>query len=98
MSECLGQCPLCGREMVEGPSVNLHHVVPKSLGGREVFWVHTVCHSKIHSLFTNRELFHFYNTFEKLREHPDVQSFVKWIKRKPLEFRTRNKKSRRIRR
>ncbi len=97
MSESLGPCPLCGREMLEGRSVNLHHVVPKSHGGREVYWVHVVCHSKIHSLFTNRELFQDYNTFEKLRENPDIQSFVRWIRRKPPEFRTRNVKAKRRR-
>lgn len=30
----LGPCPLCGRPMIAGPSVDRHHWVPKSEGGR----------------------------------------------------------------
>lgn len=95
MQEDLGPCPLCGRPLLDGPSINKHHVVPKTFGGRETHWVHVVCHTKIHSVFTERELLHTFNTFEALLEHPDIQAFVKWVQKKPPEFRDRNAPTRR---
>lgn len=39
-----GKCPICGREMYDdGKAVNRHHFVPKSRGGKEQFFVHTIC-------------------------------------------------------
>ncbi len=91
-------CPLCGRPLVPGPWVNRHHVVPRSRGGREVFDIHTVCHDKIHALFSERELAQVYNTFEALLAHPDIQTFVSWVARKPPEFTTGHRQARRKRR
>ena len=34
--------------------------------------MHRICHSKIHSLFTEQELRDSYDTLEKLRAHPEV--------------------------
>ena len=48
--------------------------------------LHKVCHAKIHSVFTESELARVYNTIEKLLEHPDIQKFVEWVKKKPPEF------------
>lgn len=91
-----GPCPLCGREMIAGRSLNKHHIVPKTFKGRETFLIHTVCHSKIHSVLTERELLQTYNTFEALRAHPEIQRFVQWLQGKPPEFRSKNKKTRRM--
>lgn len=79
-------CPLCGRPMVPGPSVNQHHLVPRRLKGRVAVAVHKICHDKIHAVFGERELAREYNTFEKLREHPEIEKFIKWVSRKPPEF------------
>ncbi len=72
--------------MVAGPSVDRHHFLPKSEGGRERRWVHRVCHRKLHSLFTERELARDYATPEAVRAHPEVDRFVRWLRRKPPEF------------
>jgi hypothetical protein len=85
----LGPCPICGRLMVAGPSVDRHHFVPRSEGGRENRWVHRVCHRKIHSLFTERELAKEYSTPEALRAHPEMQPFLRWVARKHPEFYSR---------
>lgn len=92
MSEELGPCPLCGREMIEGSTVNKHHLIPKSLGGKETFLIHVVCHGKIHSVFTERELFHHYHTFERLKEHEEIAKFIKWVRKKDPEFKTKHRK------
>lgn len=83
----LGPCPLCGRPLIPGPSVNEHHLVPKSKKGSETVTLHVVCHGKIHSLFTENELRDHYHTIERLRAHPDMAAFLRWVARKPPEFR-----------
>ena len=80
-----GLCPLCDRPMLEGPSLNEHHLIPRSFGGTERYIMHRVCHSKLHSLFDESELAFVFNTFEKLRSHPDVVSFVKWVRKQAPE-------------
>lgn len=74
--------------MIEGLSADEHHLVPKEFGGRKhpIVIIHKVCHNKIHSVLTNRELWRSYNTIELLREHAEIRKFIKWIKKKDPEF------------
>ena len=99
----IGPCQICGREMISGDSVNEHHLIPKTFKGKETITLHKVCHSKIHSVFTERELYHHYHTPERIREHPEMEKFIKWVRKKEPEFKARNrttndKRSRRSRR
>lgn len=82
----LGECPLCGRDMIEGPSVDKHHLVPACHGGVETAYLHRVCHSKIHHTFTEKELEKQYNTVEALLANDDIQKFVAWVKKRDVEF------------
>lgn len=93
-------CPICGRPMVEGPSIDRHHFLPRSEGGRVAVPVHRICHRKIHSLWTERELAMGLDTPEAIREHPEMQKFIRWVARKPPEFwvRTASSGSKRRRR
>lgn len=89
-------CPLCEREIP--PSVrDLHHLVPKLKGGKETQSLHRICHRQIHALFTESELAQHYSTIEALLTHPDMQTFVQWIKSKPADFMDRTRKSKRLR-
>lgn len=81
-------CPLCDRKMVDGPTVDRHHLIPKSQGGKEQYDIHKVCHRKIHSVFTEKELAREFNSWDKLRSHPEIQKFIKWIRKKHEEFLT----------
>lgn len=94
--EHIGSCPLCGREMICGKSVNEHHPIPKSMGGSEKVFMHKVCHQKIHSLFTERELAKQYHDFEVLKDVPELQSFIKWVRKQPIEFVDRSRTSGRL--
>jgi 5-methylcytosine-specific restriction endonuclease McrA len=91
-------CPLCGRPL-GSENIDRHHLVPKSLKGREQFPIHKVCHRKIHATFSEKELLRNYHTWEALRGHEDIRSFIEWVARKPAEFYTRtftsNQKKRR---
>jgi hypothetical protein len=89
-----GLCPLCRRELIPGSTVNYHHLIPKSYGGRRRYAIHTVCHSKIHSILSESELAAVYNNFERLRSHGEIISFIHWIARKPATFTSRHAKTR----
>jgi len=83
-------CPICARPLIPGPSVNEHHFIPKSFKGGETQTLHVVCHSKIHSIWSERELLNEYNNPARVREHPEMQKFIRWIAKKHPEYRTRN--------
>lgn len=85
-AEPVPPCPLCGRPIVPGPSADEHHLVPKSEGGRDKTLVHRVCHRKIHATFSEKELARGYASWEALRGHPEIASFVQWVRKKPPEF------------
>ena len=89
----IGNCSICGRVMFDGASINEHHLVPKSLKGKDKITLHTICHQKIHTLFTERELLHKYNTVQHIIEHSEMQKFIKWILKKDPEYYERNKTS-----
>lgn len=91
-------CPLCGRPLVPGPSVDEHHLVPKSRRGRDKFLVHRVCHTKIHATLSEKELADHYNTWEALRAQPEIAAFIAWVRKKPPEFMARNVKTKAMRR
>lgn len=75
-------CPLCGREL---GSVNIdrHHLVPKTYKGKEQFPIHKICHRKIHSVFTEKELRDHFHTWEALRRNEDIRNFIDWVAKKP---------------
>lgn len=91
----LGPCPLCGRPMVEGPSIDRHHWVPRTAGGRAQSPMHQVCHRKIHAVLSETELASEYADPEALRGHPDIARFVAWVQRKPPEWNDRHRSPRR---
>lgn len=79
-------CPLCGRPMVSGPSVDEHHLIPRTYGGRETVTLHRICHAKIHAVLTEQQLRDQYRDLDSLRGHPDIALFIRWVGRKPPEF------------
>lgn len=91
------KCPICEREMIDGPSIGRHHLMPKTFGGKETIEMHRICHRKIHSLLTDRELQHIYHTVQTLLQHEGIQKFVKWVSKKDPEFYDVSKDTQRIR-
>ncbi len=79
-------CPLCGRTLAEPK--NRHHLIPISRGGAHTptVWMHTICHNKIHSLLTEKELRDYYHTIERLQGHEEIEKFIKWVKKQPPTF------------
>ena len=82
-------CPLCGRPLVPGRSVDEHHLIPKSQGGKALentAQIHRVCHRKIHATFSERELAKNYNTWPELQAHPEIAIFITWLANKSPSF------------
>lgn len=82
----IGLCPICGRVMIAGPSVDEHHWVPKSEGGRETAFVHRICHRTLHARFSERELARSYATPEAIRADPAMAKFIRWVRKRPPEY------------
>lgn len=82
----LGLCPICGRTMIAGPSVDEHHWVPKSQGGREMSFMHRICHHTVHTRFSERELARNYSTPEAIRCDPAMAKFIRWVRKRPAEY------------
>ncbi|TFV95467.1 HNH endonuclease [Oxalobacteraceae bacterium OM1] len=80
------RCLLCGRVLVDGPSVNLHHLIPKSHKGTDTVRLHRICHAKIHAVFSEKELADWYHTAERLLDHDEIRKFVSWVRKKDPEF------------
>jgi 5-methylcytosine-specific restriction endonuclease McrA len=93
-----GDCPLCGRPLPDGPTVDLHHPVPRSLGGEASVPMHRICHRKLHASFTERELAGFGDDWARLRAQPGIAAFVGWVARRPPDFYDGSARVRRLRR
>lgn len=85
MSE-LPYCPLCKRVMITGPTTDEHHWIPRTFGGKEKGLLHTICHRKLHSVFSEREMLKYYNTVEHIMENEHIRAFIKWVQKKNPEF------------
>ena len=85
-SESLGPCPICGRPMIKGPSVDRHHWVPRGEGGAEAAFLHVVCHRMIHRLFDGKALAADFADPVALRDHPDLRRFISWVRRQPPDY------------
>lgn len=89
-------CPLCDREY--GDQMEDHHLKPVTFKSRtkevhdpsNFVRIHKMCHQKIHSTFAESELFSYYHTIERLREHEEIQKFIKWIAKKDPNFYDKN--------
>lgn len=87
----IGTCAICERPLIEGKSVNAHHLIPKTYKGTETVILHVICHTKIHSVLSEKELYDYYHTPERLRSHPEIDKFITWVSKKDPEYRDRNK-------
>jgi hypothetical protein len=91
------KCLICERELGT-ENISKHHLIPKSRGGKhtDTVLIHNICHQKIHSLFTEKELKEEYHTIDKLTAHEEMQKFIKWVSKKSSNFYQRNKRKKRF--
>ena len=81
-------CPLCDRIITENVPKSIHHLIPKSKGGKggETVLLHHICHKQIHLMFEDKELAKNFNKIETLKRHPKLKKFINWIKKRPPGF------------
>lgn len=77
--------------MRAGENVDRHHWVPRSEGGEAWSWLHKICHRKLHSLFSERELAVLYPDADRLRAHPEIERFISWVRKRPPSYRSRHR-------
>jgi len=92
-TDSLGVCVICNRPMIKDKFVNQHHLIPKAKNGKHTdkITIHSICHNKIHSIWTESELAGHYHTVERLLENPDMRKFIKWVSKKPNDFYSKTK-------
>lgn len=80
-------CPLCGREIPDRLE-SRHHLIPLLKGGAHgpIAVLHRACHSKIHAVFSEAELARNFNTIEQILTNSEMETFAKWIAKRPIDF------------
>lgn len=78
-------CPLCQRNIPPNQR-DKHHLIPKLKGGKEIIFLHRICHRYLHAIFSESELAKKYSNIESLMQHEEIKKFVSWVKTKPDEY------------
>lgn len=93
----LGLCALCGRRS----KTTEHHLVPRSRKKRhrDLFGptadLCRDCHRMLHATYDNAKLAREFRTIELLREAPELQAYLAWIRKRPgtVYFGSRERKA-----
>ena len=89
-------CELCLRE---SPRLTVHHLVPRSRGGRfgPKAQLCSTCHRQLHALFSESTLAQGLDSLESIRANPQMAGFLKWARRQqgPASFRVKRSHQRR---
>lgn len=78
------RCELCEREEVR---LTVHHLIPRQQTKRKkadpgpTLSICPACHRQIHTLFSNQQLAKDLYSSEKLRQHPDMERFLAWVRK-----------------
>ena len=84
-------CILCERSFSR-QNLTKHHCLPRQKGGDQddVALLCGQCHSMVHATYTNATLAALYPTGAKLRDAPELEPYLKWVRKQPPSRRTRN--------
>ncbi len=87
-------CELCGRR---GAPLTRHHLIPRTRHrdarvrrrysraelAQRVAWLCRACHKQVHAVLDEKTLARDYDSVDKLRAHPELARFIRWIRRRP---------------
>lgn len=84
-------CALCLRPIPPGVPQSLHHLIPRSKGGKggPTVLLHHLCHKEIHAALSEAELARDFATPTALRAHPRLARFAAWVGKRPPSFLSR---------
>ena len=87
------RCPLCERSIPPHARSSKHHLTPKLKGGthKGTVRLHQICHSAIHARYSEAEIARRLADVESLRDDPELQRFVAWVRAKPDDFHARTR-------
>lgn len=90
------ECQLCNRPFPR-KALTEHHLLPKSKGGTraDLALICAQCHGAVHAAYTNATLATLYPTLGRLRLAPELQPYLKWVRKQPPSRRTKNAPRRR---
>ncbi len=77
-------CELCEREM---DALTVHHLIPRQKTKRKkiepgpTINICSACHKQIHTLFDNTRLATELNSIERLKNEPQMQKFLSWVRK-----------------
>ena len=77
-------CGLCNRPIPLDAPQSVHHLIPKSKGGKNgpTVTLHHICHKEIHITLSEAELARTYNNIEVLKTHPRLAKIYLMGKKK----------------
>lgn len=79
-------CKLCQRDVAV---LTEHHLTPRSKlkkgENTPKIWICGACHRQIHALFSNQRLADELNTPQSLRDEPQMQKFLGWMRKQDPE-------------
>jgi hypothetical protein len=89
-------CGLCGRPFTHN-GLTRHHCLPRQKGGvaEDVELLCSQCHSMVHATYTNSTLAALYPTLAELRTAPELEKYLRWVRKQPPSRRKRNQPRRR---
>jgi len=91
------ECQLCQRELKR---LTLHHLIPRQTTKRKkadpgpTIEICSACHRQIHALFDNKHLAEELNNPDKLRNEPQMQKFLAWIRKQSSHKRVKVRRQR----
>jgi hypothetical protein len=89
-------CGLCGRPFPRS-GLTRHHCLPRAKGGtvEDIELLCSQCHSMVHATYTNTTLAAAYPTLAELRQAPELEKYLRWVRKQAPTRRTRNEPRRR---
>src|SRR4051794_28213015 len=90
------ECRLCNR-VLPRRQLTGHHCRPRQKDGTrdDVELLCSQCHGMVHATYTNATLAALYPTIGQLRLAPELQPYLRWVRKQPASRRTRNEPRRR---
>ena len=84
-------CPRCLRPIPPDVPQSLHHLIPRSRGGKggPTVLLHHICHKEIHAALSETDLARHFTTVAALRSHPRLARFAAWVAKRPPGFLSR---------
>jgi hypothetical protein len=89
-------CRLCDRSFRRS-ALTRHHCLPRQKGGDQddVELLCRQCHGMVHATYTNATLANLYPTIAQLRKAPELEGYLKWVRKQPPSRRKQNRSRKR---